>query len=739
MRLGVGVVLCLLALSLGVSSGCRKPLTPNIERNEAPETWISGAPLDTLTLLDEYGQPINDPEPTVIPVSFHLYWAGSDRDGAVVGFYYAVVETTATPAAPLPGPMPGQYRFTTKTDSTFIFAVSELFDRDHAFFIYAVDNQGKSDATPARFIFTATDKFPPRPVLDLARATGETVRLDPSGEPVSELLSYPRDPLRPDFTDTLGSAGPPRDTVPAFSRLDFRWHGEITQPGTFVTNYKYKLDELEFLLADSSVHAVSYGLDQPGSPPVSTGLKVFMLRALDQAGGAGQTTRRFVMNFVPDTWWAGPDPADFTGPSDGEYDSHSVDVIRWPSRSDPVFITNPPLPAGSTFGPDSFDYRPSRRLPPNRDFFGRQGRTFYEIYKDRLYARTDGDTIHMNSFIILWNGGYDKDSRYIPRADSTDPWLRDPDGALVTGAVLQAAGRVGSPIGFRSLVATRLTPNGVRSIPAWTSMYPNYEPASVFRSPRIGGYWRMYKAGKAYALARSEDADGGLDNSFKNADVAMALADRVDEGGGTPQEDSLRRKVLVFHVNKAPALVRTGSPPFLPYENQSIGTSEWSFNLRGLDLDPFDPGLAGFGGGGPTPKTIIRYKITLYGLSLAGRDTFWTYLAPNGLPYIHALGEAYALNFIPGGTMAANPFASGQIRVSIQICDCIDCETVPGQGRCVDGIDPLTRPWQVPDRPGFTAQNVITVNYTRPASEPDLGTASSTAGRPGPDPTGRKD
>jgi hypothetical protein len=116
----------------------------------------------------------------------------------------------------------------------------------------------------------------------------------------------------------------------------------------------------------------------------------------------------------------------------------------------------------------------------------------------------------------------------------------------------------------------------------------------------------------------------------------------------------------------------------------------------------------------------------------------WTYLEPNGLPYI-LRGTDVALSFIPGGTMAANPFASGPIRVSIQICDCNECETTPGQGRCVDGIDPVTKPWEVPDRPGFTSLNVITVNYTRPAGEPGLGTTSSTAERPGPDLSGRRD
>ena len=166
MRLSARVVLCLLTLSLAAGWGCRKPLTPNIDRNEAPETWITAAPVDTLTVLDRYNQPVGSPAITTIPVRFHLYWAGSDKDGAVAGFYYAVVETTAVPTdgffASLPGPKPGQYRFTAKTDTTFVFTVSELFtDRLHAFFIYSVDNQGKPDPTPARFIFRASSSGTP--------------------------------------------------------------------------------------------------------------------------------------------------------------------------------------------------------------------------------------------------------------------------------------------------------------------------------------------------------------------------------------------------------------------------------------------------------------------------------------------------------------------------------------------------------------------------------------------------
>jgi hypothetical protein len=723
-------------------------MTPNIDRNQAPETWITAAPLDTLTIKNGYGQTVNEEgiatnkeaTPTEIPVRFHLYWAGSDKDGSVAGFYYAVVETTELAIDgvydPLPAPKPGEYSFTTKTDTTFVFTVSELSDlRRHAFFIFAVDNQGKQDLTPARFIFTCFDNYPPRPVFDLARATGWIVNLRPDGGLDSALQSF-------DITDT-GTL--PMDTVPAYSQLDFAWHGEITQPGTFVLGYRYKLDE-DFQLADSSVRAVSYGTNLPDSPPVSPGLKTFFLRALDQANGVGKATRSFVMNFSPDTWWAGPDPDDFPLSTDGEYGSHFVDVIQWPiaakDGNNPVFETSPPLPEGSTFGPDSFRYRPSRRFPPkwntslDRARPETWPRTFYEIYGNRLYARTEGDTVHMNSWVVLWNGGYDKDSRYAPKIDMMDDFVRV-NGSPVTQEVIQQAGRVGSPVGFRSQISVCLTPSGAPSVPAQSTLYPFYQPTSVFQSSRLGGYWRMRSAGKAYALARAQDADGGLDNSVPVTEPVWRFTDRVDAHQSTASEDSLRRKVLVFYVNKAPALVRNGSPEFRPREGESISTCEWNFVLRGMDLDPFDPSDSP-PAGGPTATTIIRYKVTLYGHSIVNPDSAisWTYLTVNEeqmtTPYVVAPGGGdVSLNFTPGGTPANNPFASGPIRVSIQICDCRDCEVMSGQGRCVDGIDG--------DGNVSNAENVITVMYTRPSCGSGLGTTSSTGAGPGPDPSGGRD
>ena len=109
-------------------------------------------------------------------------------------------------------------------------------------------------------------------------------------------------------------------------------------------------------------------------------------------------------------------------------------------------------------------------------------------------------------------------------------------------------------------------------------------------------------------------------------------------------------------------------------------------------------------------------------------DAGRTYVAPNGLTYIHP-DNPVALSFVPGGTMAANPFASGPMTVSIQVCDCIDCEGTPGQGRCVNGIatyagEPVSE------------NNVIHVTYVRPELSTSLEASSAAVGRPGPVPSG---
>ncbi len=739
MRLGARVVLCLLALSLAAGWGCRKPLTPNIDKNEPPETWISAAPMDTLTVKGPGGVVVPNPPVTMIPVRFHLYWAGSDKDGSIAGFYFAVVETSTVGVPgfglpPLPSPKPSDYHFTTKTDSTFIFTVDELTtDRLHVFYIYAVDNQGKQDPTPARFLFAAIDRFPPMPVFDQAFAVGDTVELDAFGNPIPHRSTW-------NMTQPLRQGEVPSEHVPVGSELTFAWHGEVSMPSVSITKYKYKLEEPAFITVDANVTSVTYGT----TTPVTPGAKLFTLRAIDQANGAGEATRNFFVNLLPDTWWAGPDPAQFPLSSDGEMTSNgqrarAFDVNHWPGDDDctaPYLSLVPgqspgSLPRGSfggTFGtPDSILYRPSKRYPPNagqtRDKTHWM-KTFYEIYKNRIYARSEGDTVHANSFVVLWNGGYDKDSDYRVPADTTDPIIASAPGSdslcpakpTLTGEVIQNAGRMGSPVGFRALIVTRLTPVGLPSSPAWSPVYPNYLPGSSVRSPCLGFYAKAVKAGKAYALVRAQDADGGQD---------LSVSDIISVADNPGADPDLRRKVLTFYVDKAPALVTnnpapdvfrpnprpTGYPAAIDTFPDVPGSCSWNFRLIAMDFDPLDPTVASPKPGGPTnpDSPPFRYKITLYGKNLAGNDTAWTYVHTNGSQYVQVGGMKTELTLF--ANQVKNPFASGDMYASIQLCDCFDCETSFGQGRCVDGRDP-------PPGAALNPDNYIHFYFKRPPTCP---------------------
>ncbi len=716
MRFGLRVVLCLFAAII-VGSGCRKALTPNIDRNQAPETWITAAPFDTVTARDKDGNPIFPPIDIgdhTIPVRFHMYWAGADKDGAVAGYYWAVVETSIVSEdggiPPLPGPKPQDYHFTTKTDSIFIFRVAEnVRDRPHGFFIYAVDNQGKPDPTPARFLFIASDNYPPQPVVEIATGTDTIVHVEPGGALRPEVVTVTVHDSLPSPLHTY----PPTDTVPARSVLNFRWSSRLRIAGSNVVKYSYKLDEPAFVPVDSSVHTVTYnsGIPDPVThhlnTPIAPGLKVFTLRAIDQAGGSGETTRRFIMNFSPDTWWSGPDPALFPAtPQDPVVgslvrpDGNSVQVTNFTGWSGIQ---------GTYLSADSTRDRPTLR--PTRN-------TFMEIWKDRIWVRGEGDTVHLNSWVVLWNGGYDKDSPYTMRIDANDPLIQG-----LTGDVVTNAGRVGSPIGFRALVVTRLDPQGSGvSGDTQSGLYPIYEPASVFRKPTLFGYWNVTRSGKAYALVQAEDADGGRDRTVEVSNL-LSTADNVDQGGGTPAEREYRRKILVFYVNKAP-IFNTLLPSFKPRPDGSNGVSptptyavcpggNWDMNMPAYDIDPF---VSSDGPGGPSQVATFSLRLTFHAFRVDSidsngatyGDTTWTY-TPSNYPSSTSFNVP-----IP------REIRSGTIEMIANLCDCTDCRVGGGNsgaGRCVD----------------FGNFHFRYLRLTSGCTEPADASSSNTLSRPGSD------
>lgn len=674
MRLRVGAVLCLFLAFWG--SGCRKALAPNLD-NQAPETWIVAAPQDTITTRDPSNIPIR---PTIgrIPVRFHMYWAGSDRDGAVVGYYFAVVETLPVPSegAPsvpaLPGPKARDYQFTTKTDSIFIFRASEeVSERQHAFFIYAVDNKGRPDPTPARFVFSAYDRFPPLAIIDELKAVGTIYELGPGGSvsPI-ERTYFVRDSFEISETHSV-----PRDTIPSNSRMHMRWHGEPTIPSTIITGYRYKLDEPTFNTVDSSVHQASYntgvGLDK-----VNPGQKIFTLRALGQSGWRGESTRWFQMNFAPDTWFAGPDPNDPRGGWRTFTDGNGK-RYWFIDNANAGWAAFPGVP-GSQFSADSVTTLPALRS---------ERRSFFEIYNDRLWLKQEGDTVDLNSWVVFPSGGFDRDSPY--RVKVNVPLL---PSALVGLPVLTPSGPNGSPIGFRIRVQVKegTDPANRAGAPSETTTYPVFDPASVFHQPVINGYWGLTTAGRAYAVVRAEDGDGEVDRRIDHrpgGSDAVGVADRAD-AGGSPLDAALRSKILTFYVDKAPTLRRDVS--FHPRVGEVYASRSITLNLPADDVDPLDP-IAGFNkvGGTPANQLILRRKVAILGKWVGNLAKDTCYVDP---------GEFTGTGNNAGPILIPPYIATGNIIIRIRLCDCLQCddlrwpsqcpfsapEASPGQGRCVD-------------------------------------------------------
>jgi hypothetical protein len=108
---------------------------------------------------------------------------------------------------------------------------------------------------------------------------------------------------------------------------------------------------------------------------------------------------------------------------------------------------------------------------------------------------------------------------------------------------------IGSPSAAKSHVLVKLE-NGNVLRTAETVSYPNFTPLSVFREPKVSGYWRMTFPGKAYVTALAVDAEGQVGHLH---DDAVAIADRVDAGGGSPLDQSERLRILTFFVRPAPA------------------------------------------------------------------------------------------------------------------------------------------------------------------------------------------
>jgi hypothetical protein len=251
-------------LLLGLHIAC----TPEREQvrvvpNQAPETIITGAPLDSSNAFHRY----------------RVHWFGSDSDGEVVEYRVAVSDSNIAPLL-------ADYGRTTSTDSIIEFVANNEVVLSHAIWVFAVDNEGARDPTPARAFFNAVDVSRPLPSITGAIRTVAGVT-----EPLDISSGIP---------DTIPSGQSPPQTDPS---IRVTWTAYDPDLGGAIEAFLVKLStESDF----SEIPPDSTGATFSALP---SGEYEFQVEAVDNAGARsrnpGDPTQpsaavKWISNYEPD-------------------------------------------------------------------------------------------------------------------------------------------------------------------------------------------------------------------------------------------------------------------------------------------------------------------------------------------------------------------------------------------------------------------------------------------------------
>lgn len=126
-----------LFFGLGLFLSCETAPTGEFVENNPPNTFL------TVEQINREGD-------FRLSSQINISWWGSDSDGYIVGYQYAINDTSEN-----------AWRFTTKTDSTFILPIEEGLSQDDVLFkVRAVDNDGAIDTDGARLVFPIVNSAP---------------------------------------------------------------------------------------------------------------------------------------------------------------------------------------------------------------------------------------------------------------------------------------------------------------------------------------------------------------------------------------------------------------------------------------------------------------------------------------------------------------------------------------------------------------------------------------------------
>ncbi|MBO6522613.1 MAG: hypothetical protein JJ971_02200 [Balneolaceae bacterium] len=130
-------ILSLFTILVITTLSCESGLEGDFNENQLPKTFL------TVEKIDRGGD-------FRLSSQINISWWGSDSDGYIVGYEYAINDTSE-----------GNWTFTRKTDSTFILPITQgLIEDDVLFKIRAVDNNDARDPNGARLIFPIVNTSP---------------------------------------------------------------------------------------------------------------------------------------------------------------------------------------------------------------------------------------------------------------------------------------------------------------------------------------------------------------------------------------------------------------------------------------------------------------------------------------------------------------------------------------------------------------------------------------------------
>ncbi|MBO6584588.1 MAG: hypothetical protein JJ953_00640 [Gracilimonas sp.] len=131
-------ILILAVLSAGLFiSGCDAGLSGTASENQPPSTNLT---VERINRGDDFR----------LSSQINISWWGNDPDGYVVGYEYAINDTSE-----------GAWTFTERSDSTFILPITEGQSVDDVLFkVRAVDNEGAKDPVGARLVYPIVNSDP---------------------------------------------------------------------------------------------------------------------------------------------------------------------------------------------------------------------------------------------------------------------------------------------------------------------------------------------------------------------------------------------------------------------------------------------------------------------------------------------------------------------------------------------------------------------------------------------------